>query len=302
MRARAPGKVVVSGAYAVLSGARALVAAVDRFVVADAQRATEFLTPEVRAAIGSERAPWFDASALRDGERKLGLGSSAAILVASLAALELERQPELGPRELARRVHPRARAAHRAAQGGGSGLDVAASAFGGILLATPRADELLLQAVELPLGVEVRVVAATEPASTPALLRAVAELARRSPTEHALWLGRQGEASERAADAVLQGDAEGFLAALRAQCAALDGLGQAAGIPILTPAVRRLARAAEARGAAALPAGAGGGDVALWVSARPGLAPPSDPELSEVALKLGAPGVTRVEVLQPGGS
>ena len=33
--ARAPGKVVLSGAYAVLEGAPALVAAVDRYVVAD---------------------------------------------------------------------------------------------------------------------------------------------------------------------------------------------------------------------------------------------------------------------------
>ena len=35
MRARAPGKLVLSGAYAVLEGAPALVAAVDRYAVAD---------------------------------------------------------------------------------------------------------------------------------------------------------------------------------------------------------------------------------------------------------------------------
>src|SRR5262245_30830565 len=73
MLAQAPGKIVLSGAYAVLEGAPALVAAVDRYVIADATRDADLVTPEVRAAIGSGRAPWFDASALRARERKLGL-------------------------------------------------------------------------------------------------------------------------------------------------------------------------------------------------------------------------------------
>ena len=55
-RARAPGKLVLSGAYAVLSGAPALVAAVDRYVVADSARPTLFDAPEVRAANSVGRA------------------------------------------------------------------------------------------------------------------------------------------------------------------------------------------------------------------------------------------------------
>ncbi len=94
-RARAPGKLVLSGAYAVLSGAPAIVAAVDRYVTADSARPASFLTPEVRAAIGDQPAPWFNADDLRENGEKLGLGSSAAILVASLAALELDRTPGL---------------------------------------------------------------------------------------------------------------------------------------------------------------------------------------------------------------
>src|SRR5688572_33181913 len=93
MIARAPGKLVLSGAYSVLEGAPALVAAVDRYALADEAREAPLITAEVRAAIAAGyliEAPWFDASALRAdaaaGGRKLGLGSSAAILVASLAA------------------------------------------------------------------------------------------------------------------------------------------------------------------------------------------------------------------------
>lgn len=128
--ARAPGKLVLSGAYSVLTGAPALVVAVDRYALADSARAASFLTPEVQAALGDRAPPWFDASELRDGDKKLGLGSSAAILVASLAALELATDPALSDDALCARVYERALVAHRAAQGGGSGVDVAASQRG----------------------------------------------------------------------------------------------------------------------------------------------------------------------------
>ena len=86
MRACAPGKLVLSGAYSVLEGAPAIVSAVDRYVCCDSARPAELITPEVRAALpAGADAPLFDASALRAEGRKLGLGSSAAILVASLA-------------------------------------------------------------------------------------------------------------------------------------------------------------------------------------------------------------------------
>ena len=92
-RARAPGKVVISGAYAVLSGAPAISSAVSRYVIADTARPAELLTDEVRAALSAdESAPWFDASvwvqsdeaqAYRRGiERDIVLGRDRAEAVA----------------------------------------------------------------------------------------------------------------------------------------------------------------------------------------------------------------------------
>lgn len=299
MRARAPGKVVLSGAYAVLEGAPALVAAVDRYAIADSARPAAFVTPEVRAALGEGFAPWFDASALREGEHKLGLGSSAAILVASLAALALDADPTLEAGELARRVFPRALAAHARAQGGGSGIDVAASAFGGVLRATRTASGLDVRPVSLPAGVVIRVLSLGRGASTPELVARVRALRERDPALHARCLSAQALASEQAARAIDAGDAAAFIAALAAQTEALTELGRAAGASIVTPEITALRAAAAAQGAAILPSGAGGGDVALWVSSSPEVGVPEPTTLTPVSLTLGAPGV---HALPPGPS
>lgn len=289
MRARAPGKLVLSGAYAVLDGAPALVVAVDRFVYADAARPAEFLTEEVRAALGSTAAPWFDASELRSEGRKLGLGSSAAILVASLGALELARDPEVEVEALRRRVFPIALAAHRRAQGGGSGVDVAASSFGGILLARPMGEDLAVERVALPAELRFWALASASPATTSDMIRRVRALATTDPSRCARLMGAQREASEAAASAALRGDARELLTALARQGAALKALGEGAGVPIVPPELVRLQTAANERGAALLPAGAGGGDVSWWVSAHEG--PPASEELAELTLGLGATGL-----------
>ena len=92
MIARAPGKLVLSGAYVVLEGAPALVAAVDRYVAADTRKPADRITEEVQAALDLgmlARAPWFDAGALRTalpegGSRKLGVGSRSGAVEQAL--------------------------------------------------------------------------------------------------------------------------------------------------------------------------------------------------------------------------
>jgi phosphomevalonate kinase len=297
-RARAPGKLVLSGAYAVLSGAPALVAAVDRYVLADTAKLANFQAPEVLAALGERAAPWFDASALRDGDQKLGLGSSAAIVVASLAALELDAQPDLADDALCARVYPRALVAHRAAQGGGSGVDIAASAHGGVLSARRVAGTLELRSVHLPGALHFEVWACSAAASTAEFLARIRELAARDPSLHRARLDAQALAAEAALSAVQRASAVDFVAAVGQQVTALRALGEAAGVPIVTAEHGKLSALAAAHGAAFLPAGAGGGDVAYYVGVS---APP--PEfgtrgrelgLRRLELRLGARGVHRL--------
>jgi phosphomevalonate kinase len=270
--ARAPGKVVISGAYAVLEGAPALVAAVDRYAWADTSRTAHGTTPEVLAALGRgadagarPRHPFFDASALRSGgprDRKLGLGSSAAILVACLAALELEQEPKLDDRSLADRILRPALAAHRAAQGGGSGIDVAASVLGGTLRCRRAAGELETEPVSLPRSIVIEVWSSPDTSSTADMLKKVAMW---KDGHRQSYIALMSDLSHAAAAAASAPDAATFIAACRAQRDELDRLGKLAGAPIVTTGMRDFDDAAKSEGAVVLPSGAGGGDIVLFI-------------------------------------
>jgi phosphomevalonate kinase len=268
MRTRAPGKVVLSGAYSVLESAPAIVTAVSRYVEVDSEKPGTFLTEEVRAA-GITSPYWFDASALRQGGRKLGLGSSAAILLATLAARALEENPSLNDPELRNRLFSPALTAHRNAQGGGSGIDVASSCFGGTLAffrgdGSPRLLPLLL-----PRGLTLEVWSSTVEASTPGLIAKVKALAQNNPTSYRKLIDAQAAAAQAALVASQTDDALGFITAIDAQRVALTNLGLTAGAPIVTLQVENLAKKAARLGAAVIPAGAGGGDIALYVGLEP---------------------------------
>ncbi len=304
--AYAPGKVVLSGAYAVLEGAPALVTAVDRYVVADAKRRAERVTPELLAALHmrgmpEQVAPWYDASSLRSGgpvDRKLGLGSSAAILVSCLGALELGRAAPLergalrAAAALCERVFDTAWRAHRTAQGGGSGIDVAASAYGGTLRCQLERGALTVERAWLPKGLVVEVWTCPNDASTARLLAIVRDYAARRPLEYRRHIEALGNSSERAGSART---AEEFVEACRRQLAGLDGLGRDSGAPIVTAEVAAFGRAAEQQGGVVFPSGAGGGDIVLWVGTAP--TPPNVREqartlgLELLPLQLGARGV-----------
>jgi phosphomevalonate kinase len=294
---------VLSGAYAVLEGAPALVTAVDRYVVADSDAEPPLVTDEVAAAIAQgaiERAPGFDASALRekttDGDRKLGLGSSAAIVAASIAALWLDGANTVASDDdFPQRVLAAALAAHRAAQPGGSGIDVAASCLGGVLRCQLRGDALDCQTVSLPDDLHVTVYVCQQSASTQHMLAAVHAFRDRDATSYRDVIGAISRGAEQALAACTPAD---FVAAQRVQYQALSELGSASGVDIVTSEVAALDALAREEGACVGPSGAGGGDIALRFGERaPSAAFAAQVKqlgLRVVGMHLGAPGVSGV--------
>lgn len=305
----APGKVLLFGEYAVLSGCPALVAAVQRRATCRVLPASgveveglglgtthwpprpgDAPLPFALALLALTRpAPGryvLDSSALSvaAGGAKLGLGSSAATTVALAAALT----EGAGPRAL----YQLAQAAHRQAQGTGSGADVAAAATGGVIrYQWQGGSEATFERV--PAGrTRLHVVWTGQPASTTALVGRVEGWAASAPARHRDLVSALGDAALQAFETWAEfGD---LRPAAAASITALEALGAAAGVAIVTDLHRRLDADALAFGCRVKPTGAGGGDLA-WIvgvdaeaegaaavhfaaAGRPVLALPVDPE------------------------
>jgi phosphomevalonate kinase len=266
VRVIAPGKLVLTGAYAVLEGAPAIVVAVDRYAVVDTRNPTKIDTSTLYTHAPGQRpdeAP----------SQKLGLGSSAACMVASFGARALLRGDD--PRHAAVRaeIFRAVRDAHAREQGGGSGVDVAASVHGGALRyrlvrdASAKASEAKIDAVGLPAGLNLTAFWSGTSARTSDLLGKVDALRARGGSA-SVFTNLRGVAEEAS---VAVADTVRFVRQAAAFGRALAALGEAADAPIVPPAFSELAAQAEGEGAAFLPSGAGGGDVAVWL----GVAPPS---------------------------
>jgi phosphomevalonate kinase len=277
VKVAAPGKLMLTGSYAVLEGAPAIVCAVSRLAVAGGESKASSVPPiaEVSAALngtGEAEAPPVDVSDLFAGDQKLGLGSSAAAVVAVLGHQAALRGEDLAHPSVRRAIFDRARAAHAEVQGGGSGVDIAASVYGGVVryqLAPPDAPSI--RPVSLPKGLCLDAYWSGKSMRTSDMRARVDALKARSASLFQTRMGEVAAASVSAASAVDAGDARAFIDAARVSQVALSALGRDADAPIVPPFVQDIVRMAEEEGSVFVPSGAGGGDVFV----RLGLAAPT---------------------------
>jgi len=290
--ARAPGKLVVLGEYAVLAGGPALVTAVDRYCVASLRPSDDelcllhthadcvadrrFGRAEASgvAVVDSVIRHWptehvgawrgrLDSSQLFAAGRKLGLGSSAAALVAWAGAWSAYSRSETDSAAalpLADLV-----GLHRAIQGSaGSGLDVAASLHGGVLAYRSVAVDRP-EAVSVGLPNSVRFVGVSTPraASTPDMLARFEAWRAAEPAAAEGQLDRLCRMAELGVASAGAGDAAQFLDAVRDYGRELDRLGAAIGVAIVTPEHAAITEVAGRTGVTYKVSGAGGGDIGL---------------------------------------
>jgi phosphomevalonate kinase len=259
--ASAPGKIVLAGEYAVLWNAPAVCMAVDRRAVVTLHASTDgechVVTPgyegddrmRIVDAVRDDARPActieLDTRAFMDDGNKIGIGSSAALAVALLAALEASRD-----------VFDEALAAHRRLQGGaGSGVDVAAAVHGGLFeyLMEPRS----VRALHWPAGLAYRVVWTGIPASTGAQLARLAAGAAHASRSALL------HAAPRMRDAWRSGDADRILEEYVGYIGVLRQFSVDHDLGIFDAGHEELTDAAMVNGLVYKPAGAGGGDVGV---------------------------------------
>lgn len=262
MTVSAPGKLVLLGDYAVLDGGMAMIAAVDRRAVASVVQENVEASSVVRAVLeeSGRDVPGsiqIDTSSFQWNGKKLGIGSSAAAAVTA-SALVLGSGAE-DVLQLAIR-------AHRSANGGeGSGIDVAASYFGGVIAADHQPGTIQPLPSRIP-GLVLSVLFANVSAKTSQM---VAKARQSSKWAH--WMNVLKPLAEQGIEAWSRGQTKRFVSIVDRYGRAMGGLGRDAGTPIVTDEIDAAIRIASERGGAAKPSGAGGGDVVVVFGEDEGL-------------------------------
>ncbi|MCK5688747.1 hypothetical protein KAI87_05720 [Myxococcota bacterium] len=308
--ASAPAKLLLLGEYAVLNGAPALVAAVDKrvklsfeysqkepldsnriirveapqigvsgveffvgehdvgfasFVDQEKRDALELLRQLLRELLSTGlKIPGgtlhIDSSALFDAEgNKLGLGSSAALSVAALGCLSHAAGADLDVHEIALL----ARKVHTLAQGGkGSGVDIAAAAYGGALCY--EAADFSVTPVAWPEGLFMRAWFSGRSASTKDFVARVAAAQNKDEQSFKTLEQELAIQAGRGVDFFSRGEVSGFISLARDYADALYELGQLADVSIINSSEKEWMKIAADMDVALKPSGAGGGD--MWIA------------------------------------
>lgn len=297
---QAPGKLFIAGEYAVVeAGEPAVLVSVDRMLHVRLTRrdtpvereASEHVLAAIRAidelrlhhGLPERHFEIEIESELEDEHgRKFGLGSSAAVTVAVVEALDRLYGLDLDRVELFKvallatiEVSPRA-----------SGGDLAASAFGGwILYRSPDRDVLRahraahgiasalicdawqrceMRNLPAPRGLELLVGWTGSPASTRQLVDDVSPRQSAPPLDQPAFLAASRECVDTLAGALERADGGAdVLRMIRQARGLLERLSDARGTVIETGLLRDLCDIAAHHGAAAKPSGAGGGDCGI---------------------------------------
>jgi phosphomevalonate kinase len=261
---------------------------------------TEFIKGSVETALkylggGAKRGfrirSWGEQSQVEiDGQvKKVGFGSSAASVVATIAGIMALNGEDISDREAKDRIYKLSAIAHYFVQGKvGSAFDVAASTYGGVfiymrfdpkwLLGKLEAGENLkdvvdqewpafgVEELEIPEGFNLSIGWTKESASTSAMVKQLNRWAESNHDEYKRLYDQIAGLVKELVPAWKGKDKDKILGLLKRNEDFLRELGQESGVNIETADLRRLSDIANKNGAAGKLSGAGGGDCGIAVS------------------------------------
>ncbi|MBN2714928.1 MAG: hypothetical protein JXX14_03670, partial [Deltaproteobacteria bacterium] len=251
IRVSAPGKLFLSGEYAVLEGAEAVIDSVGRRVWAIPVRdnipqslllrdvsktVAAFLAERAGSSAGQLPNIEIDSTGFSIANHKLGIGSSAAVAASATGALfEWAGLDIDSHREMICEV---ATAAHRAYQKGkGSGADVATSVYGGTIIFSGSRPVVQSRVTDLN-----KVFVWTgKPASTVSLMEKVRKLHMEAPDRYREVMMPMVSLAGRLASAYRDGESSSLIDLTRQYGEAMAALGNAASVPIVTDKMTHIA-------------------------------------------------------------
>lgn len=212
--------------------------------------------------------------------KKYGLGSSAAVTVATVKALCRFYHLPVNLEQ----VFKLSAIAHFSVQGNGSLGDVAASVYGGwiayhsfdrqwleeqrkyldlpTLLQLPWPD-LKIENLHAPDNLSLMIGWTGKPASTSQLVDRISLFKARRQTEYRQFLANSRACIKRLVDGFHQGNLDAIQEEIRYNRTLLQNLAKRSGVLIETPSLKKLCQIAEQYGGAAKTSGAGGGDCGI---------------------------------------
>lgn len=200
--------------------------------------------------------------------KKFGLGSSSAVAVGVTALLR-----RLGPDvdEPKASLFRAAYNAHATTQRGGSGVDIAACVWGGILSYRRKPDQTVeTESLKTALPPCCIVWTGTS-ASTQSFRQAVERYKEVSSRDYQKAMDAMQQVSDLGIAALKCGNTTEFLEAVRAYEVLLEQFGKAATVDVISDPHREIRHLVRAYGCVYKPSGAGGGDVGIIWGSKQGV-------------------------------
>lgn len=213
---------------------------------------------------------------------KYGLGSSAAVVASVVEAILAHHYNDHTDKEV---VFKLASVAHVKTQGNGSGADIAASTYGGVIEYTSFQAEWLLNEIKttrniveliekdwkylsihpiaFPSEIDIVVGWTGKPASTKSLVNDILQLRQTAKEQYEAFLTCSEEAVNKITYGMKHDDVAMFLNGISENRRTLAMVGLHAGVPVETEKLAKLSDIAEQFGGAGKLSGAGGGDCGL---------------------------------------
>ena len=231
-----------------------------RFVLAILKYVSQNAGKIPGASIEIDTTPFYH----RTTGHKFGLGSSAALTVSLLSGLMEYIGKEISEEDLYKEAYR----AHRYAQGKmGSGVDIAASATGGILSYTMPEDVKHLNGhinkINRPDNLYMACIWAGYSASTRNFVRNVHSFKNAEPYEYGQIIDNMTMLSKEGTDAFSNNDVDAFLNIISDFVECERNLGNKSGTEIMSDVHEEIYSLVSSNGGTYKPSGAGGGDIGI---------------------------------------